>query len=51
MSRIITVKTVLIISLCVSAALIILIWALGGRLADIPHLPDAGASWYYWQLA
>lgn len=21
-----------------------------GRLADVPHLPDAGASWYYWKL-
>jgi len=28
----------------------VLIWALGSRLATIDHLPDAGASWYYWQL-
>lgn len=27
-----------------------LIWLLGSRLAEIPHLPDTGASWYYWQL-
>lgn len=27
-----------------------LIWLLGARLATIPHLPDSGASWYYWQL-
>jgi hypothetical protein len=27
-----------------------LIWLLGGRLAAISHLPDAGASWYYWIL-
>jgi hypothetical protein len=26
----------------------LLIWALSGRLAQVPHLPDAGASWYYW---
>ena len=27
-----------------------LIWLLGARLATIPHMPDRGASWYYWQL-
>lgn len=27
-----------------------LIWALGSRLESVPLLPDAGASWYYWQL-
>jgi hypothetical protein len=27
-----------------------LIWLFGERLAAIPHLPDAGASWYYWIL-
>jgi len=27
-----------------------LIWAVGQRLAAIPHLPDTGASWYYWML-
>ncbi|MEM7535640.1 MAG: hypothetical protein AAF639_25915 [Chloroflexota bacterium] len=26
------------------------IWGLGPRLAAIQHLPDTGASWYYWQL-
>ena len=23
----------------------------GARLADVPHLPDTGAEWYYWRLA
>lgn len=27
-----------------------LIWWTGQRLATIPHLPDAGPSWYYWKL-
>lgn len=27
-----------------------LIWLLAGWLADVPHAPDAGASWYYWKL-
>ena len=27
-----------------------LIWLLAGRLADVPHAADAGASWYYWKL-
>jgi hypothetical protein len=26
------------------------IWLAGQRLASVPHLPDAGASWYYWIL-
>ncbi|GAB4579826.1 MAG: hypothetical protein Fur0022_25650 [Anaerolineales bacterium] len=26
------------------------IWWAGQRLASIPHTPDQGASWYYWQL-
>ncbi len=26
------------------------IWALGERLAGVPHLPDSGPSWYYWKL-
>jgi len=26
------------------------IWWTGQRLADIPHLPDTGPSWYYWKL-
>jgi hypothetical protein len=26
------------------------IWWAGGRLASVPHLPDTGPSWYYWQL-
>ena len=27
-----------------------LIWWAGQRLASVPHLPDTGPSWYYWQL-
>jgi hypothetical protein len=27
-----------------------LIWWAGQRLANVPHLPDQGASWYYWKL-
>ncbi len=27
-----------------------LIWLAGERLAAVPHLPDTGASWYYWKL-
>jgi len=27
-----------------------LIWVLGDRLSSIPHLPDQGASWYFWKL-
>lgn len=26
------------------------IWLAGRWLADVPHLPDSGASWYYWRL-
>ncbi|MGQ9491569.1 MAG: hypothetical protein ACUVR4_14550 [Anaerolineae bacterium] len=26
------------------------IWLAGRWLADVPHLPDTGASWYYWRL-
>ncbi len=26
------------------------IWWAGQRLAAVPHLPDQGASWYYWRL-
>ena len=28
-----------------------LIWWAGRFLADVPHLPDTGAAWYYWRLA
>jgi hypothetical protein len=27
------------------------IWWAGQRLTSVPHLPDQGASWYYWKLA
>jgi len=26
------------------------IWLFGQQLASVPHLPDAGPSWYYWKL-
>lgn len=26
------------------------IWWAGARLASVPHLPDQGASWYFWKL-
>ncbi len=38
------------IGILVSLLFTVLIWALGPRLADVPHLPDTGPSWYYWQL-
>jgi hypothetical protein len=28
-----------------------IIWWAGRFLADVPHLPDSGATWYYWRLA
>jgi hypothetical protein len=28
-----------------------LIWWAGRFLANVPHLPDTGAAWYYWRLA
>lgn len=34
-----------------SALLTGLIALLGPRLSSIPHLPDQGSAWYYWQLA
>ncbi|MEJ5199935.1 MAG: hypothetical protein WHX53_13510 [Anaerolineae bacterium] len=27
-----------------------IIWLAGRWLADVPHLPDTGPSWYYWRL-
>ncbi|HWI52196.1 MAG TPA: hypothetical protein VNT01_08640 [Symbiobacteriaceae bacterium] len=33
-----------------SLAFTCLIWLAAGRLAAVEHLPDLGASWYYWQL-
>ncbi len=27
-----------------------IIWFTGRWLQDVPHLPDQGAGWYYWQL-
>jgi hypothetical protein len=28
----------------------VIIWVAGERLASVSHLPDTGASWYYWRL-
>jgi len=28
-----------------------LIWVMGNRLSTIPHQPDQGPAWYYWQLS
>ena len=36
------------ISICV--LLVLLVRAVSDRLAAVPHLPDAGAMWYYWIL-
>ncbi len=33
-----------------SVAFTALIWVLGPRLEVFPHLPDQGATWYYWKL-
>jgi hypothetical protein len=33
-----------------SAVLTLIVWLLEPRLANVPHLPDAGADWYYWRL-
>ena len=40
----------LITALAASLLLVLLTWLLGPRLLSIPHLPDKGAHWYYWQL-
>ena len=36
--------------IAVSLVLTGIIWWAGQRLESIPHLPDTGASWYYWKL-
>ena len=33
-----------------SFALTGVIWLLSPQLAAFPHLPDQGATWYYWKL-
>lgn len=40
----------LILGVFFSFAFTGLIWLAGARLAAVPHLPDAGAAWYYWRL-
>jgi hypothetical protein len=38
------------IAVAASAAMTALIAGLGPLLASVPHLPDKGSAWYYWQL-
>jgi len=38
------------VGIAVSFAATGLIWLLGPRLEIFPHLPDQGATWYYWKL-
>lgn len=45
------IKKTLIISLVVSALLVLLTWLIGGRLESVPRLPDEGAHWYFWKHA
>jgi hypothetical protein len=41
---------VLVLGIVISVLFTGAIWALGPRLQAVPHLPDTGASWYYWKL-
>lgn len=43
-------STILWAGIAFSALFTLLIWALGARLDRIELLPDAGPSWYVWQL-
>jgi hypothetical protein len=38
------------IGIAFSVLFTVVIWLAGQRLAGVPHLPDQGASWYYWKL-
>ena len=40
----------LAIGLSICVLLVLLVHAVSDRLAAVPHLPDAGAMWYYWIL-
>ena len=42
--------TALWLGILASLLLTAAIWGLGRRLESVPHLPDTGASWYYWRL-
>lgn len=42
--------TILWAGILFSVAFTALIWVLGPRLEIFPHLPDQGATWYYWKL-
>ena len=45
-----SLTTTFVFALAASALLTALIAALGPLLASVPHLPDKGASWYFWKL-
>jgi hypothetical protein len=45
-----SLKVSFIIALAASVLLTALIMALGPLLANVPHLPDQGAAWYFWKL-
>jgi hypothetical protein len=40
----------LVVGIVISVLFTGAIWALGPQLQAVPHLPDTGASWYYWKL-
>ncbi|MEV6150659.1 hypothetical protein AB0L53_10000 [Nonomuraea sp. NPDC052129] len=40
----------LVLGVLACAVLTGVVWLLGQRLNGIAHLPDQGASWYYWKL-
>jgi len=45
-----TLDRTFVVALAASAALTVLVAALGPLLSSVPHLPDRGAAWYFWKL-
>ncbi|WP_461205103.1 hypothetical protein [Clostridium sp. DL1XJH146] len=43
-------KKILFKSIIISAIITVLIFLFKGLVEGFPHLPDTGASWYYWKL-
>jgi hypothetical protein len=43
-------STAMWLGILFSAAFTAIIWALGNRLASVPHAPDTGPADYYWKL-
>ena len=43
-------KNTLFIGIAICLGLTLVTYFFGRLLVDIPHLPDTGASWYYWKL-